>query len=108
MSRKKTKQPELLQKSVLSEESQLLLEEIFAFFYNRKEARQDPDICLEAMLTQIHKDLVLGNPISAMLQLTLDKACTEGAPVLFRQWKKTGEYGRFEMRRVSEKKAQTG
>jgi len=108
MSQKKTKRSEWPRKSVLSEESQLLLEEIFAFFNNREEARKDSDLCLEATLTRIYEDLVLGNPITAMLQMTLDKACTPGAPVSLKQRKKTGEYGHFEMRKVHQKKAQTG
>jgi len=109
MSQKKTQRPQELQKSVLSEESQLLLEEIFAFFYNREEAKKDPDLCLEAMLTQIHKDLVeSAMPFTAMLQLTLDKACTPGVPASLRQRKKSGEYGRFEMRRMREKRVQAG
>ena len=107
MSRKKTKRPEEPRKSVLSEESQLLLEEIFAFFYNREGARKDPDLCLEAMLTRIYEDLTR-SPISAMLQITLDMACKPGVPALVRQWKKTGESGHFEMRKVHQRKAQTG
>ena len=107
MPRKKTERSELPRKSVLSEESQLLLEEIFAFFYNREEAKEDPDLCLEAMLTQIHKDLVLGNPITAMLQLTLDKACPRGVPASTRQCKKSGKYGYFEMRKIRKKEIRT-
>ena len=109
MSRKKTERSELPQKSVLSEESQLLLEEIFAFFYNREEAKKDPDLCLEAVLTQIHKDLVeSAMPFTAMLQLTLDKACIPGVPANVRERKRTGQYGHFGMRKVREKKVQTG
>ena len=102
MSRRKTRGPQELQKSVLSKESQLLLEEIFAFFDNREAAKKDPDLCLEAMLTEIREDLA-DHPITAMLQGTLDSACVPTAPEITLEAKKRGEYRGFKT-----EKARTG
>ncbi len=88
MTYKSKKQSEHPQKSVLSIESQRLLEEIFAFFYNQEEAKNDSDLCLEAMLTEICNDL-RDRPISATLQDTLDKACVSTAPAIIREEKQS-------------------
>ena len=102
MKEKNKKQSSLPEQSVLSEECQLLLEEIFAFFDNREAARRDPDLCLEAMLAMIQEDLA-GSPITAMLQMTLEGACTSGAIEVIREEKKSGEFGTLKTRKPLQK-----
>ena len=104
MTRKDGKERRYPEKSMLSEECQLLLEEIFAFFHNREEAKKDPDLCIEAMLTKIQMDLA-DHPITATLQLTLDRACNQGVPAFVREYKKKGEYSHFEMTKMLKKEA---
>lgn len=72
-------------KTVLSQECQELLEEIFDFFGNREEARQNPEVCLEAMLGSIERRL-FESPISAMLQHTLNFARPHGGATIELEW----------------------
>ena len=107
MSLKKTERSEHPPKSMLSEESQRLLEEIFDFFENREKAKKDPDLCLEAMLTEICEDL-RDHPITSTLQITLDNGCRPNAAERIREEKKRGEHGRLRKGRGQPAKAHIG
>lgn len=72
-------------KTVLSQECQESLEEIFALFGNREEAQQNPEVCLEAVLGSIAEDLS-DMPGSATLVITLNFARPRGGAAIHLEW----------------------